>query len=264
MSYSRSWTIRAMHEAQVHDGRAWFATLTYSPEKIPEDGCVNVRDPQLWLKRLRKRVGPLRYYLCAEYGTASDRPHYHALIYGVDFVDRFLFERRSSGVVFKSATLEESWSHGLTEFSPLSWANAAYTVGYVTKKAKSRASKERLTRVDRKTGELVELTPEFQNMSKNPALGRRWLEKYWPEVYPDDFVLFDGKPAEVPKYYDRWMQQDHRHRDPDCECDRHRAVFEEVRHQRYLDAEQIPDEKLLMKEKIHRARNRVHNRRETL
>lgn len=114
--------------------------------------------------------------------------------------------------------------------------------GYVRKKVKRRHEQKRFERVDPATGELVQLLPEFSRMSRRPAIAREWLERYWSDVYPRDFVVMNGRPFKPPRYYDKWAEENI----PE--------IFEEVRHQRWLDAEQIGDEKLIMKEKIHRAR----------
>lgn len=89
-------------------------------------------------------------------------------------------------------------------------------------------------------------------MSRRPAIGKRWLERYWEDAYPHDFVIMNGHPFKPPRYYDRWMDQ------------HHPEIMEEVRHQRWKDAEQIGDEKLIMKEKIHRARTTLFGKRNKL
>jgi hypothetical protein len=138
---------------------------------------------------------------------------------------------------------------GITELTPLTAEAALYVAGYVRKKVRQKDAPEWYTRVDKRTGELTELVPEFGRMSRNPAIGRRWIEEYWQDVYPSDFVLLQGKPRKPPRYYDKWME------------DNQPELMEEVRHQRWQDAEQIGDEKLIMKEKVHRARVRLFSGR---
>jgi len=89
-------------------------------------------------------------------------------------------------------------------------------------------------------------------MSRRPALAKRWLEKFWTDAYPRDFVVMAGTPMKPPRFYDRWMDQNHP------------QIMEEVRYQRYLDTEQIGDEKLIMKEKVHRARNLLFTSRKAI
>lgn len=134
----------------------------------------------------------------------------------------------------------------------MSYAAAAYVAGYVTKKVRHQHSANDHVRVDPETGELVDLVPEFARMSRRPAIGRKWIEKYWPEVYPNDYVVVNGQKMKPPRYYDRYMDQEH----PE--------VMEEVRHQRWLDGENIDDPKLIMKEKVHRARVALFSRRDAV
>ena len=104
---SRQWAVRCMHEASMHTDNC-FVTLTYSDEGIahldrcidPETGeigagplrSLNKRDIQLFMKRLRKRTGAkIRYLQCGEYGSKTQRPHHHVLLFGFDFSDKYMF-----------------------------------------------------------------------------------------------------------------------------------------------------------------------------
>lgn len=102
---TREWAIRCTHEAQMHD-RSSFVTLTFAEDP----GTVCKKDLQLWLKRLRKKMGKLRYYACGEYGEKFGRPHYHAILFGVDFShDRVLVKKGKFGPAWTSKTLLETW-----------------------------------------------------------------------------------------------------------------------------------------------------------
>jgi hypothetical protein len=92
LEYSRQWAIRGVHEAQMHD-EAYFLTLTYNDENLPQYESLKKDDFQNFLKRYWKYLWPtkIRYIMCGEYGDNSDRPwepnilgrpHYHAIIYG--------------------------------------------------------------------------------------------------------------------------------------------------------------------------------------
>lgn len=289
---AREWAIRIMHQAQVSKG-AWFATLTYDPHHIPgperdDDppvprGSLYPRDLQLSLKRLRRRLAALeppetlRFYGCGEYGGRTERPHYHAVLLGPVFRDRVVTGHRDGSDILDSPTLRSAWGLGLTEISPVTWKSASYVAGYVTEKVVARNQQNRYTRFDPEKGKLVQVEPEFSRMSRRPAIAREWIEKYWTDVYPRDFVVMNGTPFKPPRYYDRWAATDHRtrrvwnsytgewdeqpHR-PDCPCDSHRAAFEEAAYNRWKDATEIGDDKLIMKEKIHRARMGLHHKRD--
>ena len=72
---SRQWAIRCVHEAQMHRSNC-FITLTYSPDFLPDPPSLNLRDFQLFMKRLRKRFGDgIRFFHCGEYGEQCGRPH---------------------------------------------------------------------------------------------------------------------------------------------------------------------------------------------
>ena len=58
---SRQWAMRCMHEAQMHKDNA-FVTLTYDQDHFKPS--LDYRDFQLFMKRARKEMGPLRF-ICA-------------------------------------------------------------------------------------------------------------------------------------------------------------------------------------------------------
>lgn len=199
-----------VHEGQVHSP-AWMVTLTYSPEKVPDHGTLNPRDPTLFVKRLRRKFPEERisYYLCGEYGETTARPHYHAVLYGARFLDRDELTSRHGAPVYRSDSLEAAWKNGLCEFTGLTYGAARYVAAYVRKKVRQRDDPNHYVRVDPRTGELVELEREYGRMSRRPALGRRWIERYWRDVYPRDFVVMDGQEMKPPRYYDKWMEAHH-------------------------------------------------------
>ena len=90
MRRASDWSLRVMHEAQLWKENC-FVTLTYGHGKLPPNGSLDHGDFQLFMKRLRKRVGkPVRFYMCGEYGDEGGRAHYHACLFNVDFQDRRL------------------------------------------------------------------------------------------------------------------------------------------------------------------------------
>ena len=242
---ARAWAIRIVHESQIRPP-AFFGTLTYKPEELPENGSLDREACQRFLKRLRKRSkSRVSYYLCGEYGEETDRPHYHSVFFGAKFLDRDRVTTRNNSPVWRSATLDASWQHGLTELTSMNFGAAMYVAGYVQKKVRQKEDPEFYTRVDPKTGELFSIEPEFALMSRRPAIGRDWLFKYWRDVYPRDFVTVDGRFYKPPRYYDKKMEEIN----PD--------IMEEVRYQRWKDAEEIGDEELILQEKVMRHRKRT-------
>lgn len=87
------WQLRLQLEANSWKHVA-FVTLTYSDAHLPRSPFTGVptldkQDLQLFWKRLRKRLHrKIKYFACGEYGTQNKRPHYHAIIFGIDALDK--------------------------------------------------------------------------------------------------------------------------------------------------------------------------------
>lgn len=240
---ARGWAVRMVHESVVSPP-AWFVTLTYNPEVVPENGTLRPRDVTLFLKRLRASEGNRRvsYFYSGEYGEKNARPHYHAVLFGPEFLDRDRRTTRHGAPVFTSGALEDAWGLGFCEFTGMTFAGARYVASYVRQKVRVEESPGHYTRVNPLTGELIELVPEFARMSRRPAIGRKWIQRYWTDVYPRDFVVMEGRPLKPPRYYDKWMEENHP------------RVMMDVKEQRLRDIVEIGDEELIMREKCHRAR----------
>lgn len=246
----RQWAVRMMHEAQMHT-HAWFLTLTYDDDHLPEKGTLVPEHPKGFIKSLRRDLPPrsLSYFLCGEYGDLRSRPHYHAILFGPDLPDRLPIPHRSGPPVWTSRLLDRHWGMGLTEFSSVTMGSASYVAGYVQKKAIHRENDDLYTRVDPDTGELHQVQPEFARMSRNPAIGRRWIEKYWPDVYPRDFVVVDGHECKPPRYYDKWLEEHHPH------------VSLKVRESRWNPDYDDSQYKRDARAQIHRAKLSLHSNR---
>lgn len=194
---SRQWAVRMMHESQMHEENS-FVTLTYDPEHLPEDGSINVRTPQLWLKRLRK-YGKISYFLCGEYGSDTLRPHYHCAVFGQSFrQDQVeLPASRKGNPQWTNPLLAETWGKGRATAMSLTFESAQYVAKYITAKHLGPSA----------PSHYQGRTPEFAIMSRNPAVGLRWFDKYHTDVYPRDECVVMGRPGKPPKYYDRLVEQ---------------------------------------------------------
>lgn len=243
---SRKWAMRCMHEAQMHESNL-FVTLTYDDEHLPADGSLVYRHFQLFMKSLRKLKGKVRFYMCGEYGELNRRPHYHAILFGVDFEDKVLWQKTSSGsMIYRSPTLERLWFRGHSSIGDVTFESAAYCARYVMKKVTGHRSEEAYRNVDAITGEIYQIEPEFCRMSLKPGIGAGWLEKYGTDVYPLDRVVVNGVQCKPPRYYDKkylWKDVD---------------GYEEMKYRRFLDGRALngdnSDERLLVKERVLQAR----------
>lgn len=170
------WAFRCLAEASLHRDNL-FLTLTYSDDCLPPQGNLRHRDWQLFAKRVRRRLGPFRYLMCGEYGEQTQRPHYHALLFGLHVPDLDRYSVRRGYPVFRSDLLAELWGKGLLELGTVTAQSARYCAGYVLKDCRAPE------RLDPSTGELVSLTQPYGRMSLKPGLGDAWIRRYYPEVF---------------------------------------------------------------------------------
>lgn len=148
----RQWTARLLLELETH-AKASFVTLTYDEEHLPVALCegepravLNGKDLTLWLKRFRNKFGPYRYFAVGEYGSKTDRPHYHAILFGVD-----------PGY---GGEIQETWGQGFTSAYEVNSTRCAYIAHYTTKKWLAKT-----------TEALQGRPPEMSRQSRKPGIG---------------------------------------------------------------------------------------------
>jgi len=195
---SQAWAARCVHESQFHDQNC-FITLTYAPENLPPGGTLVKKHFQDFMKRLRKNSGKkIRFFHCGEYGENLERPHYHAILFGLDFPDKVKHTQNARGeIIYTSPLLERIWGKGHCTVGPLTYETAAYTARYIMKKI---------------TGDMAEShyqgrLPEYITMSLKPGIGNKFFEEYQNDVFPSDYIVIRGSQKKVPKYYDRQLEK---------------------------------------------------------
>ena len=144
LDYSRMWAVRCYHESQLHD-KNMFITLTYDDEHVPWSAVTGEqtlvkKDLQLFWKRLRKHFDKLgikiRYYGAGEYGDYTNRPHYHAIVFGCDMDDKQLYKLSELGFpYYVSDTLDKIWEKGQCLVADVSVDTCAYVARYVVKES---------------------------------------------------------------------------------------------------------------------------------
>jgi hypothetical protein len=258
------WAVRAQHEAQMH-AQSCFATLTYDAAHYPANGSLVKRDTQLFWKRLRDHDtvnNPLSYLLCGEYGSRTLRAHYHAGIFGYDFPDKKKYKTTDSGdTLYESKIADALWGHGKVILGNISYHSANYIARYTTGKQGGKFKAGHYQRINPATGERYSVEPEFLLSSTTPAIGKRWFDKYWKDVYPADFVLYGQNNTKrmPPPYYDLLLSR----AQPD--------IYEAVKAARILRAEtdeRVEHEnspaRLRTREFVKRAKLNLYNPRATL
>jgi hypothetical protein len=202
---SRQWAIRCVHEATEHE-RNCFITLTYSPENLPKDHSLDKTHFQKFMKRLRKLENRpegdgIRFYACGEYGELRNRPHYHAILFNHDFEDKTLWSKKNGNLLFRSETLERLWPYGFASIGNVTFESAAYVARYCMKKITGEKAEDEYKILDKETGEIYEIQPEFALMSRRPGIGKTWYEKYRKDT-DKDFITVNKQKCGIPRYYD--------------------------------------------------------------
>ncbi|QXP08592.1 MAG: replication initiator protein [Arizlama microvirus] len=201
------WAVRCYAESKCHAFNS-FITLTYNEDNLPMHGSLKYKDFQRFMYRLRKKFGPVRFFMCGEYGENFDRPHYHALLFGLHFSDRVPANGLcSKDVVYRSESLEKLWPFGFSSIGEVNFATARYCATYCVKKVTGPLAEDHYKRVDTRTGEIVSVVPEFAHMSLRPGIGFNWLEQYWRDLYLRgyDAVIINGRKTRIPRYFDKKM-----------------------------------------------------------
>lgn len=195
---SRQWAMRCLHESELYEMNC-FITLTYDDAHLPKNGSVDVREFQLFMKRLRKEFGDgIRFFHCGEYGEKFQRPHYHACLFNFDFADKVFWQERNGNKLYISDDLNRIWGLGHAIIGDVTFESAAYVARYICKK---------ITGDDAKA-HYGDRSPEYVTMSRGSkklgtgGIGKGWYDKYKSDIYPSDFAVIRGSKMRPPKYYD--------------------------------------------------------------
>lgn len=202
----------------MHERAEWelacFLTFTYNRENLPHPPTLIKRHMQLFFKKLRKHMWmadpdncKIKYFMCGEYGGQTNRPHYHAIVFGVDFADKRPHKKGKRGdQLFTSRTLDDLWGLGHCYIGRVTTQSAGYVARYSLKKVNGDRSDEHYTYVDPNTGEISILQKEY--LAASQGIGLAHYEKHAQTMYVRDSCIINGKQAPVPKYYDRKLGND--------------------------------------------------------
>ena len=198
------WILRGTHELNSYRNKAIFLTLTYKPRYLPKEGVdglpiqkksdddaqgnLRPNDMTLFFKRLRKYIErhlngkKIKYIYCGEYGTLRHRPHYHAIIYGLEPSD------------ITEETYKKLWGMGNTvlDTKPVTEYGIQYTVGYCSKKVLDSYSKKEYYY---KKGRL----PPYLRASK--GIGRNWAKNHKDDFLRTGHISYKGIEVPIPRYY---------------------------------------------------------------
>jgi hypothetical protein len=183
-----------------------FLTLTYRDEHLPQDNSLDYSHFQRFMKRVRARFNVrVRFYMCGEYGELENRPHFHAILFGLDFLDKVHYRTLPSGYrLYRSPVLESLWPYGFSSIGSVTFQSAGYVARYCTKKVTGRLAVHHYT--DPTTG--VIRTSEFSHMSLKPGIGANWLSRFGlSDVDAQGRVVVNGVKANAPRYYAKLIEK---------------------------------------------------------
>lgn len=209
---SREWAVRCLHEAKLYEANC-FLTLTFDDGYLPSNYSIDVRDIQLFIKRLRKLLQPkaVRFFAVGEYGDLTLRPHYHALIFNHQFSDLKLWSTSpTKHQHFTSKTLSKIWPYGIATTSHVTYKTAAYCARYNMKKIGGEAASKHYLRVHPLNGSVNFVQREFMVCSRRPGIGAAWYQQFKSDIFPSDFLIVDGKKHPVPRYYFKKHEEEER------------------------------------------------------
>lgn len=163
----RHWTHRIILEAGEQQENC-FVTLTYSDDTVPrlEDGRGTLvpKDLRDFMNRLRTNYARstgktgVRFFGVGEYGTKTQRPHYHVALFGYPACWKLGGSHFDDGHCCRQCDfILNNWKLGHVHVGRISIKSAAYIANYTTKKM-TKADDERLQ------GRY----PEFARMSNRP------------------------------------------------------------------------------------------------
>ncbi len=252
MDRSLQWAVRCVHESKLHKQNC-FITLTYDDENLPHSGTLCKKDFQQFIKNLRQKIAPMRFrfFHAGEYGTENNRPHYHALLFNLDFKDRKLYKIDNKVKIYTSKFLDSIWKKGFTTVGDLTMASCAYVARYVIKKH-SRAE-DYYYKIDEERGEIQRIEQEYCTMSNRPGIGHKFFQKYKKEIYPDDFIVIKGTRHKVPKYYDYQLEKTNKKI--------YNSIKIKRKYQASKNAENNTQQRLAVREKIKNSKNALLKRK---
>nr|WAE43371.1 MAG: replication initiator protein [Microviridae sp.] len=176
---SKEWAIRILHEINYFEKKC-FITLTYDDDHLPHHGSLDKAEFTLFLKRLRKAVDvKVKYFACGEYGEEFNRPHYHAIILGLDVCD--------------SDDIDNSWGMGLVNIGSVTFGSVRYVADYLQKKWEIVK------------GHFFD-TRELPFQLQSQGLGKRYAVANKNQMIQNKKITLNGEMMPIPRYYRKVLE----------------------------------------------------------
>lgn len=214
LNYARQWATDCMLEKKYwSDDQCWFITLTYSDEYLPtyeykrEDGknykgiSLRKKDYQDFLKRLRAHYHcSCKYLLAGEYGSQTQRPHYHMIIFGLPLNTtkfKYIGKNNNGDALWTEPELEKIWGKGNIIIGQVTFKSISYVVRYTIKKWKNK---------DANLNKLYGRIDEFIAMSQ--GIGQRYYEDNKEKIIKQGGVISELGSITLPKRFLRKLEKE--------------------------------------------------------
>ena len=211
------WSVRLTHEWKYWN-KAMFITLTYSDKNLPENCSLNKKDLQNFWHYVRRdermKDRNIKYFSCGEYGDEGGyvqegkyaglfihRPHYHAILFGLDPFDDDDRKIISDNwtlcepyIFYKKLGIHGEWldKQAIDYVTP---DNINYTCGYVEKKLIGDLKDEKYTSKG--------LVPPFSLSSQ--GIGKRYCMEHKNQILDLCYVQRKGHILPIPRQYKKWL-----------------------------------------------------------
>lgn len=201
-----SWALRCLYELADWNC-ASFITLTYNDENLPADNTLNPEHLKKFWKDVRYDLSVLdkqrkiKYYACGEYGDkekkywskgakrAHGRPHYHAIVFGLD-----PFNDKDREIISSNWNYCDSWIFDKNRqekaIDEVNVTDISYVTGYVQKKLNGDSASE----------EYGDAVRPFSRSSA--GIGLNFALKNKDRLVNNGFTYIgNGKKIGIPRYF---------------------------------------------------------------
>lgn len=210
---SHDWCLRMTNELHTQNYNAMFITLSYDDKHLPVFKSLIKSDVQKFFKRLRKEIDfKIKYYVAGEYGDKKTidyymkkygrpfgRPHYHAIIFGMSYLD----DKNHKAIIecWPMCDWKEMLStrRGQKAIGTVTKDSMLYTTKYIQKKFYNR----NINKIFQHYGYC---NPEFQLQSQ--GIGKDWFNLKKKEITQEGKVYYKGQKVNPPRYYFDKVKED--------------------------------------------------------
>lgn len=193
---AQEWTLRLYLESLYYEKKTML-TLTYDNEHVPINKntgilTLNPEDVENFMKRLRvdyeRWYGQkdIQAYIVGEYGSTTERPHYHLILLNFEAkkTEKFFINEFGDQVYKCDEIAKKIWKNGNVTTCEVNYNTIQYTAGYVMKKLKGPEAEYYVQ---------CGMVPPFARQPKKEPLGKRYFIEHMDEIIENRCVRIKKK-----------------------------------------------------------------------